>query len=406
MAFASKSLTSGDLFGWREPVLPPGRTERLVDGVEHWLGEQAAGRPRQRPGAAARGAARRGRPPGRASSIADRGAAAARRDRPRRAQPQRRVRGRPRRPRRSSRTASCSARVRVRRPKAMRRVVPRDILERLTPGDIVVHIDHGIARYEQMLRRGEPGEERDYLELIVRGRRPDLRPGRADQPRLALLGRRAPAALAPRRHRLAADEAAGPQGGQRPRRGAARPVREARGGRRASPYAPDSPWQMRDGGVVPVRGDARPAAGGRSRSRSTWRRAGRWTGWSSATSATARPRSRCGPRSRRPRTASRSRCSCRRPCSPGSTSQTFSQRFAAFPLTVRLLSRFVSAQGAGGDGRGARGRDGRHRDRHPPAAVEGRRVPGPRPGRGRRGAAVRRRGQGAAQAAPVARSTC
>src|SRR4051794_34934429 len=39
MAFASKSLTSGDLFGWREPVLPPGRTERLVDGVEHWLGE-------------------------------------------------------------------------------------------------------------------------------------------------------------------------------------------------------------------------------------------------------------------------------------------------------------------------------------------------------------------------------
>ena len=41
MAFASKGLTSGDLFGWREPVLPPGRTERLVDGVEHWLGERA-----------------------------------------------------------------------------------------------------------------------------------------------------------------------------------------------------------------------------------------------------------------------------------------------------------------------------------------------------------------------------
>ena len=41
MAFASKGLTSGDLFGWREPVLPPGRTERLVDGVEHWLGEGA-----------------------------------------------------------------------------------------------------------------------------------------------------------------------------------------------------------------------------------------------------------------------------------------------------------------------------------------------------------------------------
>src|SRR5205814_8423310 len=55
--------------------------------------------------------------------------------------------------------------VRVRRPRAPRRVVPRDILERLTPGDLVVHIDHGIARYERMLRRGGAGEARDYLEL-------------------------------------------------------------------------------------------------------------------------------------------------------------------------------------------------------------------------------------------------
>ncbi len=59
--------------------------------------------------------------------------------------------------------------VRVRRPKALRRVVPRDILERLTPGDLVVHIDHGIGRYEQMLRRGGSGEERDYLEISFAG---------------------------------------------------------------------------------------------------------------------------------------------------------------------------------------------------------------------------------------------
>ena len=56
--------------------------------------------------------------------------------------------------------------VRVRRPKALRRVVPRDILERLTPGDLVVHIDHGIARYERMLRRSSgSGDDRDFLEL-------------------------------------------------------------------------------------------------------------------------------------------------------------------------------------------------------------------------------------------------
>ncbi len=59
--------------------------------------------------------------------------------------------------------------VRVRRPKALRRVVPRDILDRLSPGDLVVHVDHGVARYERMLRRGEAGEERDYLELAFGG---------------------------------------------------------------------------------------------------------------------------------------------------------------------------------------------------------------------------------------------
>ena len=53
----------------------------------------------------------------------------------------------------------------------MRRVVPRDILERLTTGDFVVHIDHGVARFEQMLRRSaSTGDERDFLELVVRGR--------------------------------------------------------------------------------------------------------------------------------------------------------------------------------------------------------------------------------------------
>ena len=48
-------------------------------------------------------------------------------------------------------------------------MVPRDILERLKTGDLVVHIDHGVARYEQMLRRGATGEERDYLELSFAG---------------------------------------------------------------------------------------------------------------------------------------------------------------------------------------------------------------------------------------------
>jgi transcription-repair coupling factor (superfamily II helicase) len=62
--------------------------------------------------------------------------------------------------------------VRVRRPRALRRVVPKDLLDRLAPGDHVVHIDHGIARYAGLVRRsagGEGSEERDFLELHFAG---------------------------------------------------------------------------------------------------------------------------------------------------------------------------------------------------------------------------------------------
>jgi transcription-repair coupling factor (superfamily II helicase) len=58
--------------------------------------------------------------------------------------------------------------VRIRRPRALRRVVPKDLLERLQPGDLVVHIDHGIAKYAGMVRRNAGGggpDERDFLEL-------------------------------------------------------------------------------------------------------------------------------------------------------------------------------------------------------------------------------------------------
>ncbi len=163
MAFASKGLTSGDLFGWREPVLPPGRSERLVDGVEHWIGEGA------------RVVLASDQAPRLAELLSEAGHAVGIVHRVSEAPPPGAIalierslnggfEGGP------DGLALVTDRelfgsVRVRRPKAMRRIVPRDILERLTPGDLVVHIDHGIARYEQMLRRGEAGQERDYLEL-------------------------------------------------------------------------------------------------------------------------------------------------------------------------------------------------------------------------------------------------
>jgi transcription-repair coupling factor (superfamily II helicase) len=163
MAQASRSLSSGDVFGWREPVLPPGRTERLVEGVEHWVGESArvvlasdqAPRLAELLGEAGHtvGIVHRVSepPPPGAIALVERSLNGG-------------FEGGP------DGLAVVTDRelfgsVRVRRPKALRRVVPRDMLERLAPGDLVVHIDHGIARYEQMLRRGGSGEERDYLEL-------------------------------------------------------------------------------------------------------------------------------------------------------------------------------------------------------------------------------------------------
>jgi transcription-repair coupling factor (superfamily II helicase) len=167
MSMAGRGLSSGDLFGWREPILPAARTGRLAEALDELGGDGARiilasdQAPRL-----AEVLAEAGRPVGLTSRLAEPpppGAIAL---------IERSLNGGfaggP------DGLAVITDRelfgsVRVRRPKALRRVVPRDILERLTPGDLVVHIDHGIARYEQMLRRGGAGEERDYLELSFAG---------------------------------------------------------------------------------------------------------------------------------------------------------------------------------------------------------------------------------------------
>jgi transcription-repair coupling factor (superfamily II helicase) len=167
-ALAARGLTSGDMFGWREPRLPAGRSSAIAQAVERWQADGAriviasdqaprlaelleeGGHP------AAVVHAPEAPPPG-AIALIERSLNGG-------------FEGGP------DGLAFVTDRelfgtVRVRRPKALRRVVPRDILERLTPGDLVVHIDHGVARYERMLRRGNKGEgeDRDYLELSFAG---------------------------------------------------------------------------------------------------------------------------------------------------------------------------------------------------------------------------------------------
>ena len=138
----------------------------------------------------------------------------------------------------------------------------------------------------------------------------------------------------------------------------------------------------------------------RSRRRSTTSPpAGRWTGSSAATSASARRRWRCAPPSPRRSTASRPRSSCRRRCSPASTRRVFRERFSGLPVRIGQLSRMVGAaeQRETKKGLAEGGVDiviGTH-------AVLGKTVElqGPRPRRRRRGAAFRRRPQGAAEGA-------
>jgi transcription-repair coupling factor (superfamily II helicase) len=165
---AARALDASLLFGWREPTLPLGRSARLPDAVAGWREDGA------------RIVLASDQAPRLAEILGDAGYPTAVVSRLETAPPpgaialiERSLNGgfgggheglvfvtdR-----------ELFGTVRIRRPKAMRRVVPRDILERLTTGDLVVHIDHGVARYEQMLRRSaSSGDERDFLELSFAG---------------------------------------------------------------------------------------------------------------------------------------------------------------------------------------------------------------------------------------------
>ena len=57
---------------------------------------------------------------------------------------------------------------------------------------------------------------------------------------------------------------------------------------------------------------------------------------------------------------------------------TFTERMSQFPIDIRQLSRFQTAEGVRGDAGPDRRGHGRHRDRHAPAAADVDPVQGPR----------------------------
>ena len=58
---------------------------------------------------------------------------------------------------------------RVRRLLSAKRVVTRDLIGKLQPGDHVVHVDHGIARYAGMTQRTFGDDVKEYLQLDFAG---------------------------------------------------------------------------------------------------------------------------------------------------------------------------------------------------------------------------------------------
>ena len=65
--------------------------------------------------------------------------------------------------------AEATGRRRTRRGTRPRRQAALRVFEDLTPGDFVVHEQHGVARFAGLVRRMLAGVERDYLLLEYRG---------------------------------------------------------------------------------------------------------------------------------------------------------------------------------------------------------------------------------------------
>ena len=351
-ALAARGLSSGDLFGWREPQLPAGRGGGDRRGGRALAGATARGssspatRRRASPSSSTRPAipaavvhAPEAPPPG-AIALVERSLNGG-------------FEGGP------DGLAFVTDRelfgtVRVRRPKAMRRVVPRDILERLTPGDLVVHIDHGVARYERMLRRGNKadGEDRDYLELSFAAGDKIFVP--VEQiTRISRYSRRR-AARSCRKlggTRVAADEAARPEGRRRTSPRSCSSCTPRGPASRATPSAPTRPWQaemeasfpyeetpdqLRAAAEVKARHGGRPADGPARRRRRRLRQdRGRAAGGvqgDPGRQAGRGPRPDDGPRGAAPRRRSASgsrRSRCRSGCCRGSSRQPSRRRTLA-----------------------------------------------------------------------------
>ena len=221
--------------------------------------------------------------------------------------------------------------------------------EDLKPGNYVVHYQHGVGKYEGMVKRTIGGIERDYLLLALQGRRQAVRARATRSTRCASTS----AARRPTLHRLGGADFAKAKarvalGGARDRPGARRAVPEA-GQRRRLRVRAGHAVAARDGGGVPVRGDARPAQGDRRRQGRHGARRTRWT--ACVCGDVGFGKTEVAIRAAFKAIQDGKQVAVLAPTTLLATQHgnTFADRFAGYPIRVEVLSRFLT-NGAGQEG--------------------------------------------------------
>ena len=289
---------------------------------------------------------------------------------------------------------------------ARKRKRERRHFEDLKAGDYVVHHQHGVGRYEGMVKRAIGGVERDYLLLEYKGGDKLYVPSDQIDTRAPVLGRRdarrctgwaAPTSRRPRA-RCAPRSARSPRSWSCSTRSGVNAAGHA--------FAPDTPWQREMEEAFPyeetpdqrtaiddVKADMeRPHPDGPPRVRRRRLRQDRGrdprrvqggAGRQAGRGARARPP--CSPSSTARRSAS---------ASPATRSGSRCCRGSSPPAQAKQVVEGVATGEV----------DVRHR--HPPPARRRREVQGPRPAGRRRGAALRRAAQGGDQEAARPTSTC
>ncbi len=211
----------------------------------------------------------------------------------------------------------------------------------LKVGDYVVHAVHGIGQYLGLRTETILGATSDYLDLKYAGTDRMLVPvtqmhqvtkyGAAEgaAPRLSKMGgadwaRTKTTRLGKRSPKSPTDWSRSTQSGNSRRAMRSRPTRRGK------------PNSKRPSRTIRPSISKRPS----TTSNPTWSVRARWTAWSAATSATARPKSRCALPSRPCSTRSQVAVLVPTTLLAAQHYRTFSQRFAGFPVRVEELSRF------------------------------------------------------------------